>query len=129
VPRRPDELTDTDLAFLVERHLGTLTTLRADGSPHVVAISFGYDPDDRVARIITSDRTQKVRNIERDGRAAICQVEGRLWLTLEGKATVSRDPERVARAVAAFEDRYRPTSENPNRVAIEVVVERVLGRA
>ena len=32
------------LAFLAERHLATLTTLRADGSPHVVPVGFSYDP-------------------------------------------------------------------------------------
>ncbi|HEY1118405.1 MAG TPA: pyridoxamine 5'-phosphate oxidase family protein, partial [Acidimicrobiales bacterium] len=38
--RTPDELTDADRTFLTERHLATLTTLRADGSPHVVAVGF-----------------------------------------------------------------------------------------
>jgi hypothetical protein len=46
------------LAFLVERHLGTLSTLRRDGSLHVCAVGFTWDEDAGVARVITSDGTQ-----------------------------------------------------------------------
>ena len=38
------------------------------------------------------------------------------------------DPDRVAKAVGAYTARYRPPRENPARVAIEIRVERVLGR-
>ena len=41
---------DDVLAFLAERHLATLTTLRADGSPHVVAVGFTYSPAERLVR-------------------------------------------------------------------------------
>jgi len=126
--RSPHELTTDDLAFLTERHLGTLTTLRSDGFPHVVAVAFAYDNDNAVVSIISSDRTQKVANLERDGRAVVCQVDGPRWLALEGAGIVSRDSDRVASAVEAFEARYRPVSDNPKRIAIEIKVERVLGR-
>ena len=36
----PSDLPEEALTFLEERHLATLTTLRADGSPHVVAVGF-----------------------------------------------------------------------------------------
>lgn len=121
----PQQLTQAQQAFLAERRLASLTTLRADGTPHVVAIAFGYDSG--VVRIITSDASQKVRNVERVGRAAVCQVDGPRWLTLEGPARVRRDPVSVQKAVDAFEARYRPASDNPSRVAIEIDVERVLG--
>lgn len=129
MPRRPTDLTNSELDFLTQRHLGTLTTLRADGSPHVVAIAFMYDAAIGLIRIISSDDTQKTRNIEHDPRAVVCQVDGRRWLALEGKAAVTRDPVRVAQAVTAFESRYRPARENPKRVAIEMTVGRVLGTA
>ena len=45
--RGPADLDPDDLAFLAERHLATLTTLRPDGSPHVVAVGFSYDPPPR----------------------------------------------------------------------------------
>lgn len=129
MPRTMADLTDTEKDFLTERHLGTLATVRSDGTPHVVAIAFGCDFDSGVVRIISSDNTQKVKNLERAGLAAVSQVDGPRWLTLEGTAHIARDGDSVARAVAAFEDRYRPARENPSRVAIEIVVGRVMGRA
>jgi PPOX class probable F420-dependent enzyme len=126
--RTADMLTPDELRFLAERHLGTLTTLRPDGTPHVVAIAFAYDPSDAIVRIITNDGSAKVRNIEATPRAAVSQVDGPRWITLEGAATVTRDPDRIARAVAAFEARYRKTGPNPRRVAVEIAVERVMGR-
>lgn len=128
VARNHHDLTDDELAFLEERHLATLSTLRTDGTPHVVAIAFTFHPDEGLVRIISSDASQKVRNVERTGRAAVCQVDGPRWLTLEGPATVRREPEAVARAVAAFEGRYRPARSNPRRVAMEITIDRVLGR-
>lgn len=125
----PGALSEEALAFLAERHLATLTTLRADGSPHVVAVGFAFDPDDRTVRVITRGGSQKARHAARGGRAAVCQVDGGRWLTLEGTVSVSTDPERVARAVAAYARRYRQPSVNPERVALEIAVDRVLGRA
>lgn len=129
MPRTAADLTDSELAFLTERHVGTLTTLRADGSPHVVAIAFAFDAETGSVCVISSDATQKVRNVDRSKYAVVSQVDGPRWLTLEGPARVRRDPDSVQRAVAGFEARYRPARENPNRVAIDIEVARVLGRA
>lgn len=129
MPRTLADLTESERAFLTERHLGTLTTLRADGSPHVVAIAFTYDHEFGLVRIISSEGTQKVRNVDRIQRAAVCQVDGPRWLSMEGAARVNREPDGVRIAVEAFESRYRPARENPRRVAIEMEVDRVLGRA
>jgi len=116
------------LAFLAERHLATLTTLRADGSPHVVAVGFSYDPAARLARVITFTGSQKARNAARGGRAAVCQVDGGRWLTLEGTARLVTDPAGVAAAVAGYAARYRQPGERPDRVVIEIAVSRILGR-
>ena len=126
---RPDELDDAVLNFLRERHLATLTTLRTDGSPHVVPVGFGYDPDAGVVRIITFDGCQKVVNAGRGGRAAVSQVDGGRWLTLEGAVRVVTDQAAVAAAVAAYTERYQAPNERIDRVAIEIAVDRVLGRA
>ncbi len=126
----PADLPTEARTFLEERHLATLTTLRADGTPHVVAVGFTWDDDERLARVITFDTSQKVRNLVRaPGRAALCQIDGGRWLTLEGPATVTDDPDRVAEAVRRYAERYRTPGERDGRVAIEVHVDRVLGRA
>ena len=43
----PRDLPAEALTFLAERHLATLTTLRPDGSPHVVAVGFTWDAEAR----------------------------------------------------------------------------------
>ena len=121
-------LGDDVLTFLAEYHIGTLTTLRTDGSPHVVPVGFSYDPSDRTARVITSGSSQKARNIGDRGPAVLAQVDGGRWLSLEGEARVSREPDAVERAVEAYASRYGQPGESATRVAIEVSVTRMMGR-
>lgn len=126
----PAAPSDEVLAFLAEYHLAALTTFRPDGSPHVVPVGFTYDPATRLARVITWAESKKARNVAAapGGRAAVCQVDGGRWLTLEGPATVTADPERVAAAVQGYAGRYRQPGEREDRVAIEITVDRIMGR-
>ncbi len=123
----PADLPDAALEFLRERHLATLTTLRADGSPHVVAVGFTWDADRRLVRVITSGGSVKAANAARGGRAAVCQVDGRRWLTLEGTARVLTAPGEVADAETRYAGRYRQPRPNPQRVVVVIDVDRVLG--
>jgi PPOX class probable F420-dependent enzyme len=118
-------LTPEMETFLTERHLATLTTLRVDGSPHSVPVGFSYA--DGVARIITFAGSVKARNAARGCRAAVSQIDGRRWLTLEGPARLVTDASAVERAVAGYAERYRTPGERPDRVAVEIVVDRILG--
>jgi len=93
-------LTNDALAFLTERHLAMLTTLRADNSPHVVAVGFTFDPNTHIARVITTGGSQKAVNAEIDA---------------------------VRDAELRYAQRYRTPRKNPRRVVIEVQIERVLG--
>ncbi|MFF8729064.1 pyridoxamine 5'-phosphate oxidase family protein [Streptomyces sp. NPDC015171] len=120
------------LAFWRERHLCTLTTLRADGSPHVVPVGVTYDAGARLARVITSGTSTKARHVAAAGAegapVAVCQVDGRRWATLEGRARVRTEPERVAEAERRYAERYeRWPRPNPARVVIEIEVRRALG--
>ncbi|POX42082.1 nitrilase [Streptomyces sp. Ru73] len=121
------------LAFWRERHVCTLTTLRPDGSPHVVPVGVTYDHEQGVARVITSKGGTKVRNVlaagEAGARVAVCQMQGRRWATLEGLATVRTDEASVRDAEARYAVRYeREPRPNPERVVIEIRVTRMLGR-
>ncbi|WP_127505840.1 pyridoxamine 5'-phosphate oxidase family protein [Actinoplanes solisilvae] len=116
------------LEFWTERHLCTLTTLRADGSPHVVAVGATLDPAAGLARVISSSTSAHVRHVRAgQNRVAICQVDGARWSTVEGLAVVRDDPDAVAEAVERYAARYRTPRPNPARVAIEVTVTRILG--
>ena len=123
----PDDLTDDALTFLTERHLATLATTRADGSTHVVAVGFTFDPKTHIARVITNGGSQKAVNAERGKVGVLSQVDGARWLSLEGTASVSTDPEAIRDAELRYAQRYRTPRANPRRVVIEVQVERVLG--
>ena len=125
----PRALSEADRTFLAERHLATLTTLRPDGTPHVVAVGFTWDEDAQLVRVITDGGSRKAAHV-RDGspRAVVAQVDGRRWMSLEGVPTVTDDPERVAEAVRRYAQRYREPRVNPNRVVLEIAVDRVLGK-
>ncbi len=125
----PARLPEPLLEFLRARHLATLTTLRADGTPHVTPVGFTYDPPRRLARVITFAGARKARNVAAapGGPVSLCQLDGARWLTLEGTAVVSDDPQRTAEAEARYGERYRPARQRPDRVVIEVSVTRLLG--
>lgn len=122
---------DPELAvFFQERHLATLTVLRADGSPQVTPVGFTYEPDERLARVITWEASWKARHVgAKPGvDAAICTVDGGRWATLYGSATVARDAAAIAEGVRRYAERYRSPSDRPDRVVIEVEVSRIVGR-
>ncbi|MEU3019581.1 pyridoxamine 5'-phosphate oxidase family protein [Nocardiopsis sp. NPDC007018] len=121
--------SDPFLVFWGERHLCTLASPRPDGSLHQVPVGVTYDPERHLARVISSGSSYKVVNLEaRPGSlVSVCQVEGRRWSTLEGRAWVRRDPEAVAEAVRRYTVRYREPRVNPDRAVIEIAVSRVMG--
>jgi F420H(2)-dependent biliverdin reductase len=123
----PSDLPPAARTFLEEYHLATLTTLRPDGSPHVVPVGFSYDEESRTVRIIARSGSVKARNARRSGRGAVCQVDGGRWLSLEGTLHVRDDPKGIEAAVRGYAARYRPPGERSDRVAIEIDVDRILG--
>ena len=123
----PARLSADAAAFLSARHLATLTTLRPDGSPHVVPVGFTWDDDDFVVRVIASRSSRKARNAAAGCRAVVCQVDGRHWLSLEGPSRMLEDEASVRDAEQRYAVRYRLPRANPERVVVEIAVDRVLG--
>lgn len=128
---QPDELDDDALEFLRERHLATLTTLRPDGSPHVVAVGFTWDDAAGLVRVITWDTSKKARNVAASpgSRAVVSQVDGGRWMSLEGVASVTTDFERCRDAERRYAQRYREPKQRDDRAVIEIAVDHILGRA
>ena len=120
-------ITDAAREFLTERHLATLSTLGRDGRIHAVPVGITFD--DGVVRVIGSRGTQKFLNAARSGRATVASVDGARWIGFEGVARVVDDAESVARAEALYTARYRAPRPNPERVVLEIAVEKVLGSA
>ncbi|MFF1445521.1 pyridoxamine 5'-phosphate oxidase family protein [Streptomyces sp. NPDC058295] len=132
-PQDPGAPDAPYLAFWRERHLCTLTTPRPDGSPHVVPVGVTYEPGARLARVIADKRSTKIGNVLAAGPGgalvAVCQVDGKRWATLEGRAFVRGEPDRVAEAERRYAERYgRTPSPNPARVVIEIELTRAMGR-
>lgn len=102
-----------------------MTTLLPSGGLHVVPVGFTWDDETEIARVITNGPSRKARNMP--GPVALCQIDGRRWLTLSGIGESSSDPDRVTDAVQRYSARYRQPRVNPTRVVIEVAVSSVLG--
>ncbi|MGC4877702.1 pyridoxamine 5'-phosphate oxidase family protein [Micromonospora sp. DT43] len=128
---RLDISDDRVAAFCAERHLATLTTLRADGTPHVVPVGVTLDAAAGLARVITSGTSRKARQVAAAGDTgtpvAVCHVDGRRWLTIEGRAVLRSDRASVAEAERRYAERYRTPRPNPERVVIEITVTGLLG--
>ncbi|NHA68535.1 pyridoxamine 5'-phosphate oxidase family protein [Phycicoccus flavus] len=123
----PAELPARAVEFMRERHLALFTTLRRDGSPHVVPVGFTWDEDALVARVIAGRSSAKVLQARAGRRAALGQVDGRRWLSLEGTTRVLEDPDAVRDAEERYAARYRQPRPNPQRVVVVLDVDRVLG--
>jgi PPOX class probable F420-dependent enzyme len=126
----PDDLPPEVTDFLTERHLATLTVVRADGTPQVSPVGVTWDGEVNLARVITWASSVKARLLAADppSPVAVCQVDGGRWLTLYGMARVTDDPAAVGEAVGRYAARYRPPKERSDRVVIEIAVERLVGR-
>ena len=126
----PRNLPEEVLGFLRERHLATLTIVKADHRPHVTPVGVTYEQDAGLARVITWADSWKAKHVARLGEAAVavCSVDGARWVTLSGIGTVTNEPEAVAEAVTRYAERYRQPKERDDRVVIEIVVDRVFGQ-
>lgn len=118
-------LSDDGVRFVTDYHLATLSTMGPSGGIHVVAVGFTFI--DGIVRVITSDGSQKVRNIERDGRATVAQIAGPQWLSIAGHAVIEREADAVAYAVELYAGRYRQPRENPKRVVIRLTPDKLMG--
>ena len=92
------KMTDEEWRAFVSQGTRTakLSTVRADGSPHVTPIGFVRDGDDVVFN--TGKTSVKGRNLARDGRAALCVDDDRPpydFVVLQGRARISEDLEEV----------------------------------
>lgn len=83
--------------FLLEgTKTGKLATVREDGRPHVVPIWFELDGDNLV--FTTHESSVKAKNMKRDPRVSLSvddQTPPYSFITVEGTATFSEDPEKL----------------------------------
>ncbi|KAB2971437.1 PPOX class F420-dependent oxidoreductase [Streptomyces sp. SS1-1] len=86
---------------------GKLSTVRADGSPHVTPIWFVLDGDELVFN--TAASSVKGRNVVRDGRVALCVDDDRppyAFVVIQGRARVSEDLDQLRHWAGRIGARY-----------------------
>jgi PPOX class probable F420-dependent enzyme len=86
---------------------GKLSTVRADGRPHIAPIWFVLDGDDLVFN--TGKDTVKGRNLARDPRASLCVDDDRppySFVVCEGRVTISEDPAELLEWATRIGGRY-----------------------
>ncbi|MFF9286224.1 PPOX class F420-dependent oxidoreductase [Streptomyces griseosporeus] len=86
---------------------GKLSTVRADGGPHVTPIWFLLDGNEVVFN--THNTSVKGRNLARDGRVALCVDDDRPpfgFVVLQGRARISEDPAELRHWAARIGARY-----------------------
>lgn len=95
-------------AFVSEgTRTGKLSTVRADGSPHIAPVWFVLDGDDLVFN--TGKETVKGRNLLRDGRLALCVDDERppfSFVAINGRAEIDEEPERLRTWATRIAARY-----------------------
>lgn len=103
------KMTDDEWRTFVSHgtRTGKLSTVRADGSPHVTPVWFLLDGDDVV---FNTDKTGvKGRNLARDGRFALCVDDDRppyAFVVLQGRAEISDEPDEMRHWAGRLGARY-----------------------
>ena len=98
-------LSDWARAFLREDRVAVVSTLNTDGSPQVTTIWYLLQEDGTLI-MSTPGRTQKVKNLRRDPRIAVCVGDERRSVSLYGTVTVSSDQNVVRQDLEQLAARY-----------------------
>lgn len=116
--------------------MGRLATVRPDGSPHVVPVTFALI-DAHIATMVdhkpkTTARLQRLTNIETNGSAALLvdhyvdEWSKLWWVRVDGPAEVHRDGRTWKKAGDALEAKYRQYCEKrPTGPAILISIGKI----
>ena len=124
-----DNLPDSIEDFLSTRAFGELNSIDETNNIHTAVVGFHFNMIDNKIRIISQKNSKKVKNIKQNDHVSISQIRENKWLSFIGTATIKYDEESIKQAMDAYTLRYEKPSENPNRVAIEISVKKILGNA
>jgi PPOX class probable F420-dependent enzyme len=97
----PDLTIESLWSLLSEQHIGVLATIKQDGRPQLSNISYVYDAELRIARMLAASFRAKTRNLLRDPRASL-HVSNHgftLWLVAEGTVELSEPARSIDDAV------------------------------
>jgi PPOX class probable F420-dependent enzyme len=90
--------------------LAHVALARADGRPHVTPVCFILDGDELAFAL--SPGSVKGKSLAHDRRIAVCVSDERQpygFVTMEGEARVSAEPDEVKHVATGIADRYYPS--------------------
>jgi PPOX class probable F420-dependent enzyme len=127
-------LSDWAREFLCEDRVGVVSTLNNDGSSHLTTMWYLFAGDGTLI-LSTPGRNQKVKNLRRDPRIALCVGDEARSVSLYGTAIISDDQALVRQDIEHLVERYvkdtgiRPqvsaTLVQQSRVALHFTPEKV----
>jgi PPOX class probable F420-dependent enzyme len=127
-------LTDAQREFLQAKNFAHLATLNADGSPQVTPVWIDVEGD--IVLFNTEKKRLKTRNLERDGRVAICVSSASdpyKYLEIRGKVVGSTEEGAFEHIDALAKkymdaDKYPFNEEGHVRVIFKLSTDKVHGR-
>lgn len=127
-------LSDWAREFLREDRVAVISTLNKDGSSHLTTMWYLLT-DDGILVMSTPGRNQKVKNLRRDPRIALCVGDVTRSISLYGRVSISEDQALVRQDLERLVERYvkdasiRPqvvtTLVQQSRVALHFMPEKV----
>lgn len=98
-------LSDWAREFLREDRVAVVSTLNKDGSSQLTTMWYLLT-DDGTLILSTPGRNQKVKNLRRDPRIALCVGDERRSVSLYGTVTISSDQNVIRRDLEQLTARY-----------------------
>ncbi len=124
-----DNLPKSIEEFLSTRAFGSLNSIDKTNNLHTAVVGFHFDKNKKIIRIISQKKSIKVKNIIQNNNVSLSQIRDNKWLSFIGTAIIKYDQESIKLATDAYTLRYEKPSENPDRIAIEISVKKILGNA
>ena len=119
------KLTDEQREFLANPYVGTVTTLRSDGSPHNTVVWVDVDGD--TVLFYTAEGRAKPRHLRRDPRVALTVVDPQnpfRWLSVSGTAELTQDgaAEHIDRLSKKYTGRDVYANHDPDHPRLKVTI-------
>jgi PPOX class probable F420-dependent enzyme len=125
------ELTDAQRKFIAENpYVGTVTTLRRDGSPHATVV--WVDAENGTISFNTAVGRAKERHLRNDPRISLTVVDPEntyQWVSISGRAELTTDgaDDQIDRLAKKYlgQDEYPWRSPEEQRISVKIMPEKV----
>jgi PPOX class probable F420-dependent enzyme len=125
------ELTEAQRKFIAENpYVGTVTTLRRDGSPHTTIV--WVDADNGTISFNTAAGRAKERHLRNDPRLSLTVVDPQntyQWVSITGRAELTTEgaDQQIDRLAKKYlgQDEYPWRSPDEQRVSVKITPDKV----